>query len=320
MVRFILVRLVRIFFSIIVVSMITFGLLQLAPGNFADIARVSSGATGLSPAQTSEVIGEIRQRYDPELPVWHQYLNFMRGAIVWDFGPSQGYPNFTVQDIIARAFPVTVILAVTSVLIAVVISVPLGVLTAVKQNTWIDYVSMFIFTIGRALPNYLVALFLILLFARELRWLPTRGWGSVEEAILPIFALTIGSIALLSRYVRSSMIDTLRQDYIMTVRAKGGNVNAVVVRHALRNSLIPFVTVVGPYLAGLMTGTVFIETIFGIPGLGGYFADAARTRDMPLLMGSTIFFALILMGTNLIVDIVYRLLDPRIGFEASGRK
>jgi peptide/nickel transport system permease protein len=317
--RFIFMRLIRIAVSIIVVSMITFALLQAAPGNFADIQRVASGATGMSPAQTSEVIGEIRGRYDPELPAWQQYLNFMKGAVVWDFGPSQGYPNLTVQSIIARAFPVTVVLATVSVAIAVLISVPLGVLTAVKQNTWVDYVSMFIFTIGRALPNYLVALFLILLFARELRWLPTRGWGSIEEAILPIFALTIGSIALLSRYVRSSMIDTLRQDYIMTVRAKGGNTNAIVVKHALRNSMIPFVTVVGPYLAGLMTGTVFIESIFGIPGLGGYFADAARTRDMPLLMGSTIFFALILMGTNLVVDIIYRILDPRIAFE-SGRK
>lgn len=319
MVRFILIRLVRIAISVIAVSMITFGLLQMAPGNFADIARVSGGGTGLSPAQATEVIGEIRGRYNPELPVWQQYLNYMKGAVVWDFGPSQGYPNFTVQDIIARAFPVTVLLAAVSVAIAVIISVPLGVLTALKQNTWTDYLSMFIMTIGRALPNYLVALFLILLFARELRWLPTRGWGSVEEAILPIFALTVGSIALLARYIRSSMIDTLRQDYIMTVRAKGGNTNAIVIRHALRNSLIPFVTVVGPYLASLMTGTVFIESIFGIPGLGGYFADAARTRDMPLLMGSTIFFALILMGTNLLVDIIYRILDPRIGFEGAGR-
>lgn len=315
MLRFILLRLVRIAISVLIVSMITFVLLQAAPGNFADIARVSSGATGMSPAQTSEIIGEIRGRYDPELPVWRQYVNYMRHAIFWDFGPSQGYPNQTVQSIIARAFPITLTLALISVLIAVVISVPLGVLTAVKHNSWVDYLTMFVLTVGRALPNYLVALFLILLLAREMKWLPTRGWGSWQEAIMPILALTVGSVAMLSRYVRSSMIETLRQDYITTVRAKGGNTNAVVVKHALRNSLIPFVTVVGPYLASLMTGTVFIESIFAIPGLGMYFADAARTRDMPLLMGSTIFFALILMGTNLVVDIAYRLLDPRIGFQ-----
>lgn len=319
MFSFVMRRLVRILISVIIVSMITFGLLQAAPGNFADIARVSSGATGMSPAQTTEVIGEIRGRYDSELPVWQQYINYMKHAIFWDFGPSQGYPNQTVQEIIARAFPITLSLAIISVLIAVVISVPIGVLTAVKHNTWVDYLSMFLLTVGRALPNYLVALFLILLLARELQWLPTRGWGSVQEAIMPIAALTVGSIAMLARYVRTSMIETLRQDYITTVRAKGGNTQAVVVKHALRNSLIPFVTVVGPYLASLLTGTVFIESIFGIPGLGMYFADAARTRDMPLLMGSTIFFALILMGTNLIVDILYRILDPRIGFQTIRR-
>lgn len=315
MVKFILIRLLRIVISVIVVSMITFALLQAAPGNFADIARVSSGATGMSPSQTTEIIGEIRGRYDPELPVWQQYVNYMKKAVLWDFGPSQGYPNQTVQEIIGRAFPVTLTMALISVVIAVILSIPLGVLTAVKHNTWIDYITMFLLTVGRALPNYLVALFLILFFARELKWLPTRGWGTLEEAIMPITALTVGSIAMLSRYVRTSMIETLRQDYITTVRAKGGNTQAVVVKHALRNSLIPFVTVVGPYLAGLMTGTVFVESIFAIPGLGMYFADAARTRDMPLLMGSTIFFALILMGMNLLVDIIYRLLDPRIGFQ-----
>lgn len=317
MLVFILRRLVRIVISVLIVSMITFALLQAAPGNFADIARVSSGATGMSPAQTTEIIGEIRGRYDPELPVWQQYVNYMKKAILWDFGPSQGYPNQTVQSIIARAFPITLTLSLISVVIAVVVAIPVGVLTAVRHNSWADYLSMFLLTIGRALPNYLVALFLILFFAREMKWLPTRGWGSVEEAIMPILALTIGSVAMLARYIRSSMIETLRQDYITTVRAKGGNTQAVVVKHALRNSLIPFVTVVGPYLASLLTGTVFVESVFAIPGLGMYFADAARTRDMPLLMGSTIFFALILMGTNLVVDIIYRILDPRIGFQSA---
>lgn len=318
MVRYILLRLIRIVISVFVVSVITFGLLQAAPGNFADIQKVSSGGSGLSPAQVNEAISEIRGRYDPEAPVWEQYLKFMSGAVRWDFGPSQGYPNLTVQEIISRAFPVTLVLALVSVVISIVVSIPIGVLAAVKQNSIADYLPMFVMTLARAVPSYIVALFLIILFARELHWLPTRGWGSVSEAILPVFALTIGSIAVFARYIRASMIDTLRQDYIMSARAKGGTTGAVIVRHALRNSLIPFVTVVGPYLAGLLTGTVFIESIFGIPGLGGYFADAARTRDMPLLMGSTIFFALILMGTNLAVDLIYRALDPRIGFNPGG--
>jgi len=307
-------------FSLVAVSIITFVLLQMAPGNFADIQRVTSGASELSPAQASEVIGEFQTRYGDDVPAWKQYLKFMKGAIVWDFGPSYKYPNLTVQEIIADAFPVSATLALISVAIAVVIAIPLGVLAAVNHNRSADYIPMFLLTISRAIPSYLIALFLILLFSRQLGWLPTRGWPGLKESIMPVAALSVGSIAILARYIRSSMLETLRQDYIMAARAKGGGFRPVVFGHALRNSLIPFVTIVGPYLAGLMTGTVFIESIFGIPGLGLYFADAARSRDMPLLMGSTLFFALILMTMNLFVDLIYRMLDPRIGFETSGRR
>ena len=316
LVRYIAFRLIRMFISLIVVSIITFTLLQMAPGNFADIQRVTSGASELSPSQASEVIGEFQTRYGDDVPPWKQYLTFMRGALVWDFGPSYKYPNLTVQEIIAEAFPVSATLALVSVGIAVLIAVPLGVVAAVNHNRPADYIPMFILTLGRAIPAYLIALFLILLFSRQLGWLPTRGWGSVKVALMPVVALSIGSIAILARYIRSSMLETLRQDYIMAARAKGGGFGPVVFGHALRNSLIPFVTIVGPYLAALMTGTVFIESIFGIPGLGLYFADAARSRDMPLLMGSTMFFALILMTMNLFVDLIYRLLDPRIGFDS----
>jgi peptide/nickel transport system permease protein len=320
MVRYLAARLVRMVFSLIAVSLITFVLLQMAPGSFADIQRVTSGASELSPAQASEVIGEFQMRYGEDVPAWKQYLNFMAGAVRWDFGPSYKYPNLTVQEIIAEAFPVSATLALISVGIAVVIAIPLGVIAAVNHNRSADYVPMFLLTISRAIPNYLVALFLILLFSRQLGWLPTRGWPGLKESIMPLASLSVGSIAILARYIRSSMLETLRQDYIMAARAKGGSFRPVVFGHALRNSLIPFVTIVGPYLAGLMTGTVFIESIFGIPGLGLYFADAARSRDMPLLMGSTLFFALILMSMNLFVDLIYRLLDPRIGFETSGRR
>ena len=320
LVRYLAARLVRMVFSLFAVSIITFVLLQMAPGNFADIQRVTSGASELSPGQATEVIGEFQARYGDDVPAWKQYVKFMAGAVRWDFGPSYKYPNLTVQEIIATAFPVSATLALISVAIAVIIAIPLGVLAAVNHNRWADYVPMFLLTISRAIPNYLIALFLILLFSRQLGWLPTRGWPGLKQSIMPVASLSVGSIAILARYIRSSMLETLRQDYIMAARAKGGSFRPVVFGHALRNSLIPFVTIVGPYLAGLMTGTVFIESIFGIPGLGLYFADAARSRDMPLLMGSTLFFALILMSMNLLVDLVYRVLDPRIGFETSGRR
>jgi len=313
-------RLVRMIVSIFVVSLITFILLQMAPGNFADIARIQSGAGELSPAQSQEAINQFQMRYGEDISPPEQYLKFMWGAIRWDFGPSYKYPNLTVQEIIARAFPVSASLALISVGIAVLISIPLGVFAAVRQNTIGDYGSMFVLTAGRAIPNYLIALFLILLFSRTLGWLPTSGWPGFKQAIMPVASLTVGSIAILSRYIRSSMLETLRQEYITAARAKGGGFSAVVFKHALRNSLIPFITIVGPYLATLMTGTVFIESIFRIPGLGLYFAQAASSRDMPLLMGSTIFLAVILMSMNLLVDLIYRVLDPRIGFDTTGQR
>jgi peptide/nickel transport system permease protein len=246
MVRYLAARLVRMVFSLIAVSLITFVLLQMAPGSFADIQRVTSGASELSPAQASEVIGEFQMRYGEDVPAWKQYLNFMAGAVRWDFGPSYKYPNLTVQEIIAEAFPVSATLALISVGIAVVIAIPLGVIAAVNHNRSADYVPMFLLTISRAIPNYLVALFLILLFSRQLGWLPTRGWPGLKESIMPLASLSVGSIAILARYIRSSMLETLRQDYIMAARAKGGSFRPVVFGHALRNSLIPFVTIVGP--------------------------------------------------------------------------
>lgn len=318
MVRFLVLRVIRILLSMIVVSMITFILLQAAPGNFADIQRVTSGAAQLTPSQAQEATSQFEQRYGPQVPAWKQYLRFMEGAVRWNFGPSYKYPNLTVQHIIATAFPVSASLALMAVAIAVLIAIPLGVIAAVRQNTWLDYGTMFVVTTGRALPSYLIAIFLILIFSRYLRWLPTSGWPGLKQTVMPVAALSLGSIAIMARYIRSSMLETLRQDYITAARAKGGGFDAVVLRHALRNSLIPFVTIVGPYLASLMAGTVFIESIFGIPGLGLYFAQAAASRDMPLLMGATIFFALILMTMNLLVDIAYRVLDPRIGFDEMG--
>lgn len=311
-VRYLATRLLRIALSMVAVSIITFALLQAAPGNFADIQRLSSGATELAPAQVQAAASEFKGRYGPDVPLWKQYLLFMKGALVWDFGPSYRYPNLDVQEIIARAFPVSATLAVISVAIALIFAVPLGVVAAVRQNSWVDYGTMFVLTAGRSLPSFLVAILLILVFSRQLGWLPTSGWPGFKETIMPVAALSIGSIAVLARYVRSSMLETLQQDYITAARAKGGGFRQVVFQHALRNSLIPLVTVVGPYLAALMTGTVFIEAIFRIPGLGLYFADAAQSRDMPLLMGATMFFALILMAMNLFVDLTYRVLDPRI--------
>jgi oligopeptide transport system permease protein len=310
-------RLLRIVLSLIAVSIITFTLLQLAPGNFADISRIISGGSVTSDVTASSV-ASLQDRYGADVPVVEQYLKFMWGVLTLDMGPSYKYPSLDVEEIIASAFPISAGLALLGVLLALVVAIPLGALAALRRNTALDHGPMFVITVLHALPNYLFGVLLVLVFAVGLGWLPTSGWDGPQNAILPVLALGLTAASVLARYVRSSMLEVLREEYITAALAKGGRMSTVVIRHALRNSLIPLVTYTGPLLATLMTGTVFIEWLFQIPGLGTYFADSARTRDMPLLMGTTLFFALIIMVTNLLVDLAYGFLDPRIRFGEGG--
>jgi ABC-type dipeptide/oligopeptide/nickel transport system permease component len=201
------------------------------------------------------------------------------------------------------------------VIVAVVIGLPLGILAAVKQNTIWDYLAMFLSMIGNSIPSYVLAVFLVLFFSLKLHLLPTAGWTEPKHVILPMLALGLGSVGGIARYMRTSLVESLRQDYIAAAWAKGGSFRRVVLGHALRNSLIPLITVLGPQLAHLMVGTVVIESYFRVPGLGSYFTLAANTRDFPLLMTSSIFFAFVIMAMNLIVDLTYGFLDPRIRFE-----
>lgn len=309
---FLLRRVIRVVVSLVVVSLITFLLLQAAPGSFADISRIQSGATQLGSSQASEAISSLQARYGPDVPAWEQYLIFMKGALTWDFGPSYKYPDQSVQSLIAAGFPVSATLALLAVALALLISVPVGVVAAVRHRSAVDYGTIFGITVGHSVPNYLAAVFLVLLFSGWLHLLPTRGWTGPQNLVMPVLALAVPPAAILARYVRSAMLETLREEYVLAARARGGSPRTVVLRHALRNSLIPLVTVIGPLLAVLMTGTVFVEAIFGIPGLGLYFVGAAQSRDMPLLMGTTLFFAIILMTMNLLVDVLYGVLDPRI--------
>ncbi|WP_129664144.1 ABC transporter permease [Phytoactinopolyspora endophytica] len=305
-------RVVRMVLSLTAVSMITFTLLQLAPGNFADIQRISAGASQFGGAGTEDMVHAFASRYGEEIPAWRQYLIFMKGAVTWDFGPSYKYPAQDVQDIIAQGFPISATIAIIAVLLSLVIAIPVGVYAAVRQNSAADHGTMFLITLGTALPNYLTGVILVLVFTLTLGVLPSSGWDGPQHMVMPVLALVLGPTAVLARYVRSSMLETLREEYVVAALAKGGPRSTVITRHALRNSMIPIVTVLGPLLASLMTGTVFVEALFRIPGLGLYFAQAAASRDMPLLMGTALFFALILMTMNLIVDLVYGYLDPRI--------
>lgn len=308
-------RLVRAVVTLWLVSLLTFVMLQLAPGSFADISAITSGATMTSQGQREEVIQSFQGRYGDEIPAWQQYLIFMKGAVTWDMGPSYKYPSRTVEEIIAGAFPVSASLGLLAVIVALIVAVPIGVIAARKRNGWLDNTLMFAVTALHSVPNYLLGVFMIVLLVGALHLLPSSGWSGPQNMVMPVLALALGPMAVLARYVRASVIETLREDYVTTAIAKGGSPFAVMSRHVLRNSLIPVVTVVGPIVAGLVSGTVFIESLFRIPGLGTYFTGAATSRDMPLLMGTTLFFAAILVFTNLLVDVSYGFLDPRTRME-----
>lgn len=315
MLRFLSRRLGFMVIALVFVSLLTFTLMHMAPGNFLDAKRISSGDVSGDEQASINVIAEMEKRYGLDKPLYVQYLTYMKGMVTWDMGPSFQFPQLHIEEIIEQAFPVSLTLAFLSVALSVIIAVPLGILAAVKQNTIWDYLSMFLSMIGNSIPAYVLAVFLILLFSLKLHWLPTAGWTEPKHVIMPVLALGLGSVGGIARYMRTSMVEALRQDYIAAAWAKGGSFTKVVLGHALRNSLIPLITVVGPQLARLMVGTVFIESMFRVPGLGSYFTLAANTRDFPLLMTSSVFFAFVIMAMNLVVDLMYGFLDPRIRFE-----
>lgn len=310
MLRYLAGRLLRLVVSLFVVSIITFVLMQLVPGSYSDLQGADVGS-GLGDTAGTQTGGTAAGGNDQE-PVWQTYLSFMKGAVTWDMPASYKYPQLTVNEIIEQGFPVSLTIALLSMVLTMAIAIPAGLIAAVMKDRFMDYGSMFGFTVLTALPGYLLALVLVLIFASWLRWLPTGGWSGPQYAIIPVLALGLEHVARMARFVRSSVLESLREEYVVAAYAKGGTQRTIWTRHVLRNSLIPVVTVAGPMFANMATGTVFIEALMSIPGLGLFFSVAARTRDLPLMMGATLFFALLLMVLNLLVDLSYRLLDPRI--------
>jgi len=312
--RYIARRVLWLFPVLFVISIMTFALTKLVPG----------GPFNSEKTLPAEIIANLNRYYGLDQPVWKQYTDYMgltrnpsgefAGVLQGNFGPSYASKSRTVNDIIADHLPVSAQLGAGALLISVGLGVPLGVLAALKQNTIWDYGSMAVAIVGVSVPAIVSGPLLILVFALTLGWFPVAGWGRLSQTIMPSFALGLGSMAVIARLTRASMLQVIHEDYIRTARAKGLGERAVMVRHALKNAFIPVATILGPMFAAVMTGTFVIERIFAIPGLGKFFVSSITNRDVPVIMGTTLLYAIVLVVANLVVDITYAFLDPRIKY------
>ncbi len=307
MLRFIIRRLIITVPTILVVITITWGLVRLAPGNFY------TGEKKLPAA----IEKNIREKYGLDKPWYEQYRRTMWGIVRHlDFGTSLTYQGQSVNAIIARSLPISATIGLLAYLLALLIGITVGSIAALKPNSRWDYASMGLAMLGISIPNFVLGPILVLIFSLTLYWVPPSRWDGFasRNIILPIITLSAIYMAYIARLTRAGMLEVLRSDYIRTARSKGLSETQVVIRHALRGGLMPVVSYTGPALAFLLTGTVVIEKLFALPGLGNYFIQASLNRDEPLLIGIVAFIAIMLVLMNLLVDIAYGFLDPRIRY------
>jgi oligopeptide transport system permease protein len=304
MLRFAALRLFSAVPTLLLLVTAAFFMMRAAPGGPFDSERV------LAPEVQKQL--EAAYHLDESLP--RQYLRYLGALLDGDLGPSFQYAGFTVNELIAAGFPVSLQLGLMAMLLALLVGVSAGIFAALHQNRLPDYTVMTLAMTGISIPNYVVAPLLILLFAITLGWLPAGGWegGSLANRVLPVIALALPQIAYIARLTRGSMIEVLRQNFIRTARAKGLPERVVLLRHALRPALLPVLSYLGPAAAGIITGSVVIEQIFGIPGLGRYFVQGALNRDYTLVMGVVIFYGVLIVLFNFLVDLLYGVLDPRV--------
>lgn len=308
MLSYMLKRIVSSLAVLLAIITITFLLMHAIPGG------PFSSEKKISPA----IMKNIEEHYRLNDSLWQQYVDYMANLSRFDLGPSFKYEGRSVNDIIRESFPVSLELGMVSIGLAIVIGIPAGALAALRQNKWPDYVTMLFATIGVSVPSFVLATLLIYVFALKLSLLPAAMWGSAEYVILPALALASHPTAFIARLTRSSMLEVLAQDYIKTARAKGLSEFVIMYRHALRNALIPVVTYIGPMAAGILTGSFIIETIFAIPGLGRHFVTSIYNRDYTVILGVTVFYSVLVISLNLVVDLIYPRLDPRIKLNGKG--
>jgi oligopeptide transport system permease protein len=306
MFRFIVRRLLVTVPMVLVVITLTWALIRLAPGNFYEGERRLPAA----------IERNIRAKYGLDQPWYVQYGRVMRNILSLDFGQSLRYETETVNDVLRRTVPVSAAVGTCAYLLALLVGTTLGTVAALKQNTKFDYAAMGLSMLGISMPNFVLGPILVLLFSLTLYWLPPARWGGFPSwnMVLPVVTLSAIYMAYIARLTRAGMLEVLRSDYIRTARAKGLTERQVVLRHALRGGLLPVVSFTGPALAILITGTVVVERIYALPGLGTYFINANLNRDEPLILGIVAFTSILVLVFNLLVDIAYGFIDPRIRY------
>lgn len=306
--RYIIHRLFWLVLILLAISLVTFVLMHAVPGGPWDQDKPLSH---LDP----QLVEGLNRKYGLDKPPWEQYGIFLWNALHGDLGVSYTYGDRGVTEIILDGLPATLTLAAVAFTIAVVLGILLGLVAALRQNTWIDYVCVFVATLLVSTPGFVIGIILMIIFGVTLNLLPVAGWEAPDNVILPALALSAFPTALIARITRASMLDVLQQDYVRTARAKGLPERTILFRHALRNAMIPIITISGPEWAFLISGSVIIETLFAVPGIGRLFVLGVFRRDYGLIMGGTLFYTFAIVITNLVVDILYAVVDPRIRIE-----
>jgi oligopeptide transport system permease protein len=306
MTRYFFTRLAGAIPTLFIIITITFFLMRAAPGGPFDQEQ----------ALPAEIAANLQRAYGLNQPVWTQYGRYLKSLVHGDFGPSFKYKDFTVTELIAQGFPVTLQLGIMAIALALFLGVPLGTFAALHHNSALDTATMSLVVTGIAIPSFVVLPFLGLLFGVYLHWLPVAGWesGSLRHLALPVIALALPPLAYIARLTRGSMLEVLRSHYIRTAFAKGLPLHSVILRHALRPALAPVASFLVPAVASILTGSLVVESIAGLPGIGRYLVQGAINRDYTLVLGMVIIYSTLLIVMGLLVDLLYAWLDPRVRF------
>ena len=303
MFKYTIKRICYMIITLFAVATITFFLMRSIPGDpLASMARTL-------PEQTK---ANYYAKYGLDQPLFTQYLMYMKGLVHFDLGESILYAGRSVTGEITRTSPISGMVGGTALIIGTLIGVVLGIIAALKKNRWPDYIVMFIAILGATIPVFVLASLMQYVFAVKLGWFPASGWGKPSNMVLPVIVMGFGSVATYARYIKSSMLDTLGQDYVLTARAKGLSERAVILKHVLRNSLLPAVTIFSSSVVGVFTGAFVTEKMFSIPGIGFYYVSSINSNVYTMIMGTTVFYAALFIIMQLVVDFAYMILDPRI--------